>query len=247
MRLPHLPPHRSRPTHENAVTSPQESQFARENAALSRLLRRALASASPALPDDRALSILDLACGPCREAETLIQSLRDVSGSSSDIRLVGADIRRAELDEAAQARFRNEKIGYVFQFASLLPTLRLIDNVALPAMLGRRRRVPEIHTRAAGLLERLGLGAYFDAYPSEISAGEQRRVAIARALINDPALLLADEPTSDLDEQTEIEIMDELLAVNREVGTTLVLVTHNLALADQAEQIVHIANGAIVA
>ena len=83
------------------MTSPQESQFARENAALSRLLRRALASAAPALPDDRALSILDLACGPCREAETLIQSLRDVSGSSSDIRLVGADIRRAELDEAA--------------------------------------------------------------------------------------------------------------------------------------------------
>ena len=101
MRLPHLPPHRSRPTHENAVTSSHEDQFARENAALSRLLRRALASASPALPNDRALSILDLACGPCREAETLLHSLRDVSGSSSDIRLVGADIRRAELDEAA--------------------------------------------------------------------------------------------------------------------------------------------------
>lgn len=101
MRLPHLPPHRSRPTHENAVTSSHEDQFARENAALSRLLRRALAHASPALPNDRALSILDLACGPCREAETLIHSLREVSGSSSDIRLVGADIRRAELDEAA--------------------------------------------------------------------------------------------------------------------------------------------------
>jgi len=93
----------------------------------------------------------------------------------------------------------------------------------------------------------MGLGGYLDAYPSEVSAGEQRRAAIARALINDPALLLADEPTSDLDEQTEIEIMDELLAVNRELGTTLVLVTHNLALAEQAEQIVHIANGAIVA
>lgn len=83
------------------MTSSHEDQFARENAALSRLLRRALAHASPALPDDRPLSILDLACGPCREAETLIQSLREVSGSSSDIRLVGADIRRAELDEAA--------------------------------------------------------------------------------------------------------------------------------------------------
>ena len=151
------------------------------------------------------------------------------------------------LSDNALATFRNEKVGYVFQFASLLPTLRLIDNVALPAWVGRRLGASGTYARAAGLLERLGLGAYLDAYPAEISAGEQRRAAIARALINDPAILLADEPTSDLDEQTEIEIMDVLLAVNREVGTTLVLVTHNLALAGQAQQIVHIANGALVA
>lgn len=151
------------------------------------------------------------------------------------------------LSDNALATFRNEKVGYVFQFASLLPTLRLIDNVALPAMLGRRQGASGTYARAAGLLERLGLGAYLDAYPAEISAGEQRRAAIARALINDPAILLADEPTSDLDEQTEFEIMNVLLAVNREVGTTLVLVTHNLALAGQAQQIVHIANGALVA
>ena len=151
------------------------------------------------------------------------------------------------LSDNALATFRNEKVGYVIQFASLLPTLRLIDNVALPARLGRRQGASGTYARAAGLLERLGLGAYLDAYPAEISAGEQRRAAIARALINDPAILLADEPTSDLDEQTEIEIMDVLLAVNREVGTTLVLVTHNLALAGQAQQIVHIANGALVA
>ena len=94
------------------------------------------------------------------------------------------------------------------------------------------------------LLARMGLGDHLDAYPSECSAGEQRRAAIACALINDPVLLLADEPTSDLDEQTEIEIMDELV-VNRELGTTLVLVTHNLSLAEQAEQIIHIAGGTI--
>ena len=93
----------------------------------------------------------------------------------------------------------------------------------------------------------MGLRDYLDAYPSEVSAGEQRRAVIARALINDPALVLADEPTADLDEQTEIEIMDELLGVNRELGTTLILVTHNLSLAEQAQQIVHIANGAVVA
>ncbi|MBX9945586.1 MAG: ABC transporter ATP-binding protein [Reyranella sp.] len=164
--------------------------------------------------------------------------------STGTVKIDGTDLW--QLSENALAAFRNEKIGYVFQFASLLPTLRLIDNVTLPAMLGRRRPEADILTRAGRLLERMGLGAYLDAYPAEISAGEQRRVAIARALINDPELLLADEPTSDLDEQTEIEIMDELLTINREVGTTLVLVTHNLALAGRAQQIFHIANGAIV-
>ena len=154
----------------------------------------------------------------------------------------GTDIWRLSDDELAA--FRNRCIGFVFQFASLLPTLRLVDNVALPAMLARRRD-GDVYDKAAMLLSRMGLGNHLDAYPSECSAGEQRRAAIARALINDPALLLADEPTSDLDEQTEIEIMDELLAVNRELGTTLLLVTHNLALAEQAGQIVHIGNGTI--
>jgi ABC-type lipoprotein export system ATPase subunit len=150
------------------------------------------------------------------------------------------------LGEAARATFRNRRIGYVFQFASLLPTLRLADNVALPALLSRRLAAAEAYGKAAGLLARMGLADYLDAYPSEISAGEQRRAVIARALINDPAILLADEPTADLDEHTEMEIMDELLAVNRERGTTLLLVTHNLALAGQARRVVHIASGRIV-
>lgn len=163
--------------------------------------------------------------------------------SQGQVTVDGTDIWN--LSENALAAFRNKRIGYVFQFASLLPTLRLVDNVALPAMLGGAgSSVP--YTRAAALLGQMGLGDHLDAYPSEVSAGEQRRAVIARALINEPALILADEPTSDLDEQTEIEIMDELLAVNRERGTTLILVTHNLALAEQAEQIVHIAHGAIV-
>lgn len=165
--------------------------------------------------------------------------------SAGTVEVGGTDVWG--LSDNALAAFRNERVGYVFQFASLLPTLRLIDNVALPAMLGRRHGASGTYARAAALLERMGLGGYLDAYPAEISAGEQRRAAIARALINDPALLLADEPTSDLDEQTEIEIMDVLRTVNREVGTTLILVTHNLALAEQAQQIVHIANGALVA
>jgi ABC-type lipoprotein export system ATPase subunit len=164
--------------------------------------------------------------------------------SDGTVTVEGTDIW--SLSENALAAFRNGKIGFVFQFASLLPTLRLIDNVALPALLGKRQAATDLYAKASSLLARVGLRDYLEAYPSEVSAGEQRRAVIARALINDPALLLADEPTADLDEQTEIEIMDELLGVNRETGTTLVLVTHNLALAEQAQQIVHIANGAVV-
>jgi len=164
--------------------------------------------------------------------------------SAGTVMVDGTDIWT--LSDNALAAFRNVKIGFVFQFASLLPTLRLVDNVALPALLGGARATADIYAKASTLLGRMGLRDYLDAYPSEVSAGEQRRAVIARALINDPAIVLADEPTSDLDEQTEIEIMDELLGVNRELGTTLVLVTHNLALAEQAEQIVHIAHGAIV-
>lgn len=164
--------------------------------------------------------------------------------SSGRVTVDGTDIW--DLSETGRATFRNLKIGYIFQFASLLQTLRLVDNVALPALLNRRRAAAEIYDKAAILLAQMGLADYLDAYPSEVSAGEQRRAVIARALINDPLVLLADEPTADLDECTEIEIMDELLAVNRERGTTLLLVTHNLALAEQARQIVHLAGGAIV-
>ena len=164
--------------------------------------------------------------------------------SGGQVMVDGTDIWR--LSDNALAAFRNGKIGFVFQFASLLPTLRLIDNVALPAMLGKRQQAADVYAKASALLGRMGLRDYLDAYPSEVSAGEQRRAVIARALINDPTLVLADEPTADLDEQTEIEIMDELLGVNRETGTTLILVTHNLSLAEQAQQIVHIANGAVV-
>jgi ABC-type lipoprotein export system ATPase subunit len=181
---------------------------------------------------------------------------RSGSGKSSLMAMVGGLSRPSDgtvmvdgidiwgLSDDKLAAFRNGCIGFVFQFASLLPTLRLVDNVALPALLGKRGDA-DVYGKAGMLLSRMGLGDHLDAYPSECSAGEQRRAAIARALINDPVLLLADEPTSDLDEQTEIEIMDELLAVNRELGTTLVLVTHNLSLAEQAEQIIHIAGGTI--
>jgi ABC-type lipoprotein export system ATPase subunit len=160
------------------------------------------------------------------------------------VRVEDTDIWALPDDRLAQ--FRNREIGFVFQFASLLPTLRIIDNVALPALLGRRRETKAAYRTAAELLGQLGLSEYVDAYPSEISSGEQRRAVIARALINAPSLLLADEPTSDLDEPTEIEIMDQLRELNRDRGMTLIMVTHNLRLAEQSDRVLHIANGSLV-
>jgi predicted ABC-type transport system involved in lysophospholipase L1 biosynthesis ATPase subunit len=117
--------------------------------------------------------------------------------------------------------------------------------VALPTLLSRGPDADPFD-RAAQRLKDVGLGTHCDAYPLEIFASEQRRAVIARALINDPNLLLADEPTSDLDEQTEQEIMVMLTSINRDRKTTLLLVTHNLALASEAEQIFQIANGVLV-
>jgi ABC-type lipoprotein export system ATPase subunit len=150
------------------------------------------------------------------------------------------------LGDAALASLRNRLIGYVFQFANLLPTLSVLDNVALPGLLRRPRDSLQVRERAGWLLRSVGLAQHFDAYPAEISAGEQRRAGIARALINSPRLLLADEPTSDLDEQSEREVMAELQRAHREDGITLILVTHALALTAEADRVVQIADGVIV-
>ncbi len=160
------------------------------------------------------------------------------------VRVDGTDIWSLADDDLTD--FRGRRIGFVFQFPSLLPTLRIIDNVALPALLGRRAVANAAYWRAADLLGRLGLAEQTDAYPSELSSGQQRRAAIARALINEPSLLLADEPTSDLDEETEAEIMAEFRALNREARMTLIMVTHNLRLAAEADRVVHIADGVLV-
>ena len=145
------------------------------------------------------------------------------------------------------AHFRNCRIGFVFQFPSLLPALRVVDNVALPALLAQGRDRSSVYQRASELLDRLGVSQHLDAYPGEISAGEQRRAAIARALINAPTLLLADEPTSDLDAATEGEIMEQFRELTRTDTMTLLMVTHNLRLAEQADRIVHIAGGRLLA
>ena len=164
--------------------------------------------------------------------------------TGGEVRIDGTNLW--SLREPAAAAFRNRQIGYVFQFASLLPNLRAIDNVALPARLAGRLGRREATDLAERRLADIGLADHVDAFPAEMSSGEQRRVVIARALINEPALLLADEPTADLDEQTEREVMALLREASRARQTALVLVTHNLALAAEAEQIVQIANGVVV-
>lgn len=142
-----------------------------------------------------------------------------------------------------RAELRNNAIGYVFQFASLLPSLRAIDNVALPALINGALDQRVAYARAKALMAQVGLESKYDAYPGELSGGEQRRVAIARALINSPPLLLADEPTADLDFETEKEILDLLVEMRRLHQFTLVVVTHNRDIAARADQILTMQNG----
>ena len=154
--------------------------------------------------------------------------------------LDGNDISRLSGDELA--RLRNRFIGFVFQGFNLLPRANLLDNVALP-MLYAARPAAERNARALDLLERVGLERYASYLPSRISGGQQQRVAIARALANGPKLLLADEPTGNLDTVTSHEIMELIQSLNREEGTTVVLVTHETDIARFARRIIRFVDG----
>ncbi|MDA8423049.1 MAG: ABC transporter ATP-binding protein [Nitrospiraceae bacterium] len=128
------------------------------------------------------------------------------------------------------SKLRNEKFGFVYQFASLIPTLNATENVLLPTVFGGGRKAAD----AANLLDLVGLGDKKDRYPSELSGGEQQRVAIARAFIHNPEIILADEPTGDLDEDTEAEIMNFFEKINRGKKVTMIMVTHSSEIALRA-------------
>ena len=145
------------------------------------------------------------------------------------------------VDDRSRSRLRNEKVGFIYQFASLLPTLTAAENVLLPTVFGRVRPRAE----AVSLLERVGLGDKADRYPSQLSGGEQQRVAIARAFINEPRIVLADEPTGELDEETESAIMDFLLQISRGAGATIVMVTHSTELAVRAQRRLRMKHGGV--
>jgi putative ABC transport system ATP-binding protein len=153
----------------------------------------------------------------------------------------GVEITR--LGEAALARFRRQTIGYVFQSYHLIPTLTAAENVAVPLELAGARGVA---ARTRALLEQVGLGERAHHYPVQLSGGEQQRVALARAVALDPPLLLADEPTGNLDSATGAAIIDLLFALNRERGSTLLLVTHDPALAERADRVVSLRDGRVV-
>ena len=147
------------------------------------------------------------------------------------------------LDEDARARLRGEKVGFVFQSFQLIPTLTALENVQVPLEL---RGDKDAGPRAAELLSRVGLGDRLEHFPTQLSGGEQQRVAIARAFANRPGLLFADEPTGNLDGTTGARIVELLESLNRDSGTTVVLVTHDLGLAERADRIVRLADGAVV-
>lgn len=149
-----------------------------------------------------------------------------------------------QLNEDERAKVRNEQVGFVFQNFQLLPTLTALENVMVPLEL---RGESNIKTRAADLLQRVGLEKRLQHYPAQLSGGEQQRVALARAFINRPKILFADEPTGNLDAETSEKIVHLLFDLNREARTTLVLVTHNLELAQKTQRIIRLKGGSVIA
>jgi len=160
--------------------------------------------------------------------------------SSGSIVVGGVDITR--LDEDALARFRRQTLGYVFQSYHLIPTLTAVENVAVPLEIAG---APNALARARVLLDDVGLGDRAHHYPVQLSGGEQQRAALARAVALDPGLLLADEPTGNLDSATGTRIIDLLLELRRRRGATLVLVTHDDALAGHADRVVVLRDGRV--
>ena len=157
------------------------------------------------------------------------------------VHLDGTDI--TALDEDARAKLRGAKVGFVFQSFQLIATLTAIENVQVPLELRGENHAVE---RATDVLQRVGLGDRLDHYPTQLSGGEQQRVAIARAFANRPRILFADEPTGNLDSDTGGRIVDLLETLNRESGSTVLLVTHDLTLARRARRIIRLSDGAVV-
>ncbi len=148
------------------------------------------------------------------------------------------------LNDDERAALRNRKFGFVFQSANLIPQMDLLDNVILP-LTYRRMSEREMKEKGMAMLERFGLADWRRHYPNELSGGQKQRVAIARAIITEPEIVLADEPTGQLDSKSTSSVMDILCEINQETGATLIIVTHESAVARRAPRIIHIKDGII--
>jgi putative ABC transport system ATP-binding protein len=191
------------------------------------------------VPDGAFVAIV----GPSGSGKTTLLGLLaglDVP-TSGTVMLDGTDLSR--LSEDKRAQLRGAKVGFVFQSFQLIPTLTALENVQVPLELRGDDGAP---ARARDLLARVGLADRAHHFPNQLSGGEQQRVAIARAFSNAPSLLFADEPTGNLDSDTGHHIVELLETLNRESGTTIVLVTHDLALAHRAQRVIRLADGAVV-
>jgi putative ABC transport system ATP-binding protein len=163
---------------------------------------------------------------------------------AGELRVAGEDITR--LGEAELADWRAANVGFIFQFYNLMPVLTAFENVELPLMLTRLSR-RERRERVTLMLSLVGLADRMDHYPSELSGGQQQRVAIARAIVGDPRLIVADEPTGDLDRVSAAEVLHLLQRLNRELGKTLIMVTHDANAASAARAVIHLEKGELVA
>ncbi len=183
--------------------------------------------------------------GPSGSGKTTLMNILGCLDRPTSGRYVLAGTAVADLDDDELAGLRSREIGFIFQSYNLLPRMSALDNVAAPLLyqgVGRRDR----EARARAALERLGLGDRLNHEPTELSGGEQQRVAIARALVTEPAILLADEPTGNLDSASGAEVMDLLHELHRS-GRTIVLITHDADLAQAVERQVHVRDGRLVA
>ena len=184
--------------------------------------------------------------GPSGSGKTTLLNLLGSLDRPDSGQILVEDVDITQLDADQLAGWRARTVGFIFQLYNLLPVLRAVENVELPLCLfGLTRR--ERRRRAQVVLDLVGLGDRMDHYPSELSGGQEQRVAIARALVTDPTFLLADEPTGDLDPDTSDDILDLLRRLHRDLGKTILMVTHSREAAARAERIVRLERGAIAA